>query len=91
MLNWKNRKKKLRHVQASLHGQRVDVPAEADGAKLRRALAIPKSRMLIVRPGTGDMPRIIPAQGVIQLNDGDEFDDLPVGRWGSPACMKNVS
>ena len=82
-MNWNERQQALGQARAVVRGESVAVPSATDGAKLRKLLAVPKDRMLVLRPGGDGMARIVTDRDVIEPRDGDEFDDLPVGRWGT--------
>ena len=74
--------KRLKQVLTYLKGQPVMAPATVTGNGLRNQLALPDNRMLVLRPASGGTPRILRGNEVVQVDEGDEFDDLPVGTWG---------
>ena len=76
------RQETLNRVRAAIKGRGVDVPARARGKDLREALDIPENRMLVVRPGDGGNVRKITPTEIVDVRPEDEFDDVPVGRWG---------
>ena len=77
--------KALERGLVRLKGQTAEVPSRISGSDLRRALAVPEDRMMIVRPASGGLVKQVRDSQSIQVEDGDEFDDVPVGRWGNGA------
>ena len=72
----------LERVRVRMKGQPAEVPARVSGRDVREVLAVPEDRILVLRPSSGGMVQQIRDDQSIQVQDGDEFDDVPVGRWG---------
>lgn len=72
----------LDRVRVFVKGRPVEMPAQVQGKELRRSLEMPQGRMLVLRPSTGGGVRHVGAGEMVQLQPGDEFDDVPVGQWG---------
>lgn len=72
----------LKRVRALLKGEPVNLPSQVSEQDLRNALNVPRNRMLVVRPAVGGPVRRVNPKEIIDVQPDDEFDDMPIGRWG---------
>jgi hypothetical protein len=82
----------LRKVQAKLKGQTAELPTRVSGREVRRTMSVPQDRIIVLRPASGGLVRQIKDNQIVEINPGDELDDVPLGRWGGGVkCTKSAS
>ena len=68
--------------QIYVKGEKYQLPATVSGKDVRQAMQLPAGRMLTLRPASGGIVQQVRDDDMVDLADFDEFDDVPIGRWG---------
>ena len=81
-MNRNEMQNELHHVRASLRGNPAAIPSNMSGHEIRQLMDVSPDRMLIVRPAGGGMVQRVDDNDHVVIEQNDEFDDVPIGKWG---------